>query len=622
MLFQGTTLAWQACPWMCISTKQNETNKTSSILKAMPTSCRLISYTICIIFNGRKGGDTLWIVKMGSLCHSLTLDVHPRGTRNPPVPVWRGTLTSCSRIKNIHHHHSLMAIASDQQSLGNLEPRDSMGSLEKSQYGLFVRFFRQASPYIEGHRGRTFVIAIPGEVVDRQDLLDRLLEDVALLHGLGVHLVVVVGARMQINQAVRAKGSEPQYVKGYRVTDDVAMKAAVSAAGSARMLVEARLSKAPTITMMRRHERSTGSGGSSRQQAPSVTTVSGNYVAAKRKGVVGGIDYQHTGSVRYVQAEAVKHQLNHGNIVLLSNLGYSTTGEPLNCDCYSVSVRAAIDLNADKLIVVALPDGDPMLETLPAWLPIHEAEALLLSQKNESSSEDSLDGNMSDEGEAFRQAADDLDFDTWYELGLPMPLLTACMVCKAGVKRAHVINANIDGALLLELYSTDGVGSMISSDFYEGIRAATTSDVPKIHNLLQPMVDKGMLVQRSQQKIADDINNFIVLERENELLACAYAQPLGKNEHGQAIAELGAFCVHPGYRGGGKGDTLLQFLEERSRSSGTDVLILLTTRTADWFQQRGFTAAGAAHQSSILPKARRELIDPSRNSQLYFKTIG
>lgn len=557
---------------------------------------------------------------MGSFSRSLGLDHRLR----------RGRMQDHARLRHFvdfqRHliHRGTTAVVGRDEERGGFEPRDSMGSLEKSHYGLFVKFFRQASPYIEGHRGRTFVIAIPGEVVDRQDLLDRLLEDVALLHGLGVHLVVVVGARMQINEAVRAKGSEPRYVKGYRVTDDLAMKAAVSAAGSARMTVEARLSKAPTVTMMRRHERSSGTGGSSpRQQAPAVTTVSGNYVAAKRKGVVGGIDYQHTGSVRYIQSDAVKHQLDHGNIVLLSNLGYSTTGEPLNCDCYSVSVRAAIDLNADKLIVVALPDGDPMLETLPAWIPIHEAETMLLSQRNSSSSDDSKnDGSMSDEGEAFRQAADELDFDTWYELGLPMPLLTACMVCKAGVKRAHIINANIDGALLLELYSTDGVGSMISSDFYEGIRTGTTRDVSKIFNLLQPMVDKGILVQRSQQKIADEIQNFVVLERENELLACASARPLGKNDQGQSIAELGAFCVHPGYRGGGKGDTLLQFLEERSISSGIDVLILLTTRTADWFQQRGFSAAGPAHSSIIVPQSRREEIDPSRNSKLYVKIIG
>eukprot|EP00889_Picochlorum_renovo_P005135 jgi/Picre1/32165/NNA_007511.t1 len=300
--------------------------------------------------------------------------------------------------------------------------RASGGSLEREQYGLFVKFFRQASPYIEGHRGRSFVIAVPGEVVDRQDVLDTLLQDVALLHGLGVHLVVVVGARMQINEAIRAKGSEPQYAKGYRVTDDVAMKAAVSAAGAARMMVEARLSKAPTITMMRRHARGSSAA---RSQAPTVTTVSGNYVAAKRK-------------------------------------GYSASGEPLNCDIYSVAVRAAIDLNADKLIVVAPPGGDPTLDMLPAWLPLQEAENLLLNTSRETIMDGrhasdtrapSLD-HGSDE-EAFKRAEDELDFDTWYELGLPMPLLAACMVCKAGVKRAHLIDASIDGALLLELYSTD-----------------------------------------------------------------------------------------------------------------------------------------------------------------------
>ena len=512
------------------------------------------------------------------------------------------------------------------------------GSLDKSQYGLFVKFFRQASPYIEGHRGRSFVIAIPGEVLDRQDILDTLLQDVALLHGLGVRLVVVIGARIQINEAIRAKGSEPRYVKGYRVTDDVAMKAAVAAAGAARMVVEARLSKAPTVTMMRRHARSNEKGSSSsRNQTPSVTTVSGNYVAAKRKGVVGGIDYQHTGSVRFIQSEAVQYQLQNGNVVLLSNLGYSASGEPLNCDIYSVAVRAAIDLNADKLIIVAPPGGDESLRDLPAWLPIQDAEKLLLSisrstcsSENEDSPEpmsseqngvEDLNSGQRSDDEAFRKAADELDFDSWYELGLPMPLLAACMVCREGVKRAHIIDAGMDGALLLELYSTDGVGSMISSDFYEGLRAANLSDVPRIHDLLEPAMNKGILVKMSVEQLSDDLLYFTVLERESQLLACASVRPLGKNDLDENVAELGAFCVHPEYRGGGKGDTLLEFVEDKASAAGIDRLVLLTTRTADWFQQRGFEPAGVAHSSNLLPASRRKVIDSSRNSQLYFKIL-
>jgi len=513
--------------------------------------------------------------------------------------------------------------------------------LARADYGLFVKFFRGATPYIQGHRGRTFVIAIPGDVVDSPDLLDQLMEDVLVLHGLGVRLVLVVGARLKIDEAMRVAGSEPQYVRGYRVTDDVAMQAAVAAAGTARMMVEARLSKAPTVTQSWELRTTRNS------RRPGTTTASGNYVAAKRKGVVDGIDYQHTGSVRFVQSEPVTQQLDHGNIVLLSNLGYSAFGEPLNCDCYSVAVRAAIDLSADKLVVVSPPDGDPFMETLTTnktnnWLPVHEAERLLLGLGNisESSADSSVESEpqlwsewgswdgavASGPSSALRSAHDDLDFDTWYELGLPMPLLAACMVCKSGVKRAHVINASIDGGLLLELYSTDGVGYMITSDHYEGIRAATAQDVSRIHALLQPMVEKGVIVERSHETIAAEIGHFTVLERDNMLLACAHVRSLGKSENsGLMVSELSAFCVHPDYRGSGKGDALLQYVEEKERAKASEaearVMVLMTTRTADWFMQRGFKGDGAAFQSDVLPSARREEVDRRRNSQLYYKIL-
>ena len=546
-------------------------------------------------------------------------------------------------------HVSEWAIRTHLSALGDLSYALSSGEsvssdlgLARADYGLFVKFFRQASPYIQGHRGRTFVIAIPGDVVDKPELMDPLMEDVLLLHGLGVRLVLVVGARLKIDEAMRVAGSEPRYVRGYRVTDDVAMSAAVAAAGTARMMVEARLSRAPTVTQ------SWELRTMSNNRRPGATTASGNYVAAKRKGVVDGIDYQHTGSVRFVQSEAVTQQLDHGNIVLLSNLGYSAIGEPLNCDCYSVAVRAAIDLSADKLVVVSPPDGDPFMETLVTnksnnWLPVHEAERLLLGVENsmdcsaDSGTETpSLVETMTDGGtengtgntstSALRSAHDDLDFDTWYELGLPMPLLAACMVCKSGVKRAHVINASIDGGLLLELYSTDGVGYMITSDHYEGIRAATPGDVPNIHALLQPMVEKGVIIERTHETIASEIVHFTVLERDNKLLACAYVRPIGKSENtGLSVSELGAFCVHPDYRGGGKGDSLLQYLEEKERErepkSESRVMVLMTTRTADWFMQRGFKGDGAAFQSDVLPAQRRAEVDKRRNSQLYYKIL-
>lgn len=511
-----------------------------------------------------------------------------------------------------------------------LRERD-YGALDKSQFSLFVQFFRQASPYIEGHRGRTFVLAIPGEVIEQKDILHSLLEDVALLHGLGVKLVIVIGARPQINRAVRERGAEPQYAHGYRVTDPASLQAAIQAAGHARMEIESRLSKGPAVTMVRRHARG---GDGSQHYGPALQTVSGNYVAAKRKGVVGGVDYQLTGMVRFVQSDAVRRQLNSGCVVLLSNLGFSAAGEVLNCDIYTVAARAAIDLKADKLIVMTTPDSQPL--HLPLWLPLSDAEAMLRRMAPEGEHAGLLDDDLQrgyasgsesgggSSGAGARQGASDIDmdFDRWYDLGLPAPLLAACAVCRLGVKRAHLVDARMDGGLLLELYSRDGVGCMISTDFYEGIRRAGMQDLASIQELLRPLEERGVLVKRSEEQLLSELPFFTVLERESKVLGCAAVKPLGCNAEGAEVAELSAFCVHPAYRGGGKGDSLLEYLEADAAQQGIQRLVLLTTRTADWFEQRGFRHAGAAHLSALLPEARRQRVDPSRNSQLFSKPLA
>ena len=195
------------------------------------------------------------------------------------------------------------------------------------------------------------------------------------------------------------------------------------------------------------------------------------------------------------------------------------------------------------------------------------------------------------------------------------------MSCRAGVNRAHLVDARVDGALLLELYSRDGVGVMISNDFYEGLRPAQTSDLQGIEELLSPLVSKGVLVRRTPEQLLEELPYFTVLERESKLLACATVKPLGRGPAGESVAELAAFCVHPDYRGGGKGDSLLEYLESDARGKGIQRLVLLTTRTADWFEQRGFVGAGQAHSSDLLPEQRRGKVDPSRNSQLYTKTL-
>jgi amino-acid N-acetyltransferase len=295
-------------------------------------------------------------------------------------------------------------------------------------------------------------------------------------------------------------------------------------------------------------------------------------------------------------------------------------------------------LRADKLIVASTPGPDAL--GLPAWLPLRDAEALLARLADEAVAAAGVapgaspaadlapaapapgsggDGS-SDEAAAAAAAAADLDWDRWAELGLPLPLLAACAACRAGATRAHLVDAAVGGALVLELYSRDGVGCMVSTDFYEGIRAAAPADLAGVEELLAPLVARGVLVARPREALREELRHFVVVERERKLLACASLRPLGAGAGGET-AELGAFCVHPEYRGAGKGDALLEYLEAEARRRGVEALVLLTTRTADWFEQRGFAPAGPAHLSPMLPEARRARVDSARNSQLYTKDL-
>ena len=214
-----------------------------------------------------------------------------------------------------------------------------------------------------------------------------------------------------------------------------------------------------------------------------------------------------------------------------------------------------------------------------------------------------------------------MDLDLWHAQGFPVAVSVSVVACCRGVRRAHLVDARADGGLLLELYSRDGVGTMISADFYEGIRRARATDVDGIQALLAPLEREGVLVKRSKEELAELVANFTVLDREARILGCALLLPLGTTPDGARVAELGAFCVDAAFRGTGRGDSLLDYVEQEARARGVTRVVLLTTRTADWFVQRDFLPAGAAAASALLPEARRARVNAARNSQLYVKEI-
>ena len=431
----------------------------------------------------------------------------------------------------------------------------------------FVTGFRHSAPYIHAHRGRTFVIGFSGEAITDPHFAG-LIHDFALLQSLGIRLVLVHGARPQIEQRLKERGAEIRYANGLRVTDDAALICVKEAVGTVRVDLEALLSMGVSSTPM---------------SGARIRVASGNYVTAKPVGVREGIDYCHTGEVRRIDGAAIRQQLEDQRIVLLSPIGYSPTGEVFNLSAEEVAMHAAIELRADKLILLIDGAGLAQGRKPVRQLSPNDAERLLSGKR--ALSED-----------------------------LARHLASATQAAKRGVRRAHLVARAVDGALLQELFTRDGVGTLITTDVYEGLRQANIDDVGGILELIAPLEAEGVLVRRSRELLEMEINQFLVVERDGMITACAglYAYPE------EAVAELACLAVHPDYRGAGRGDSLLTALEHKAHEKGIRHLFVLTTRTAHWFRERGFEPA----EVEDLPVKRRSLYNYQRKSKVFIKALA
>ncbi len=431
----------------------------------------------------------------------------------------------------------------------------------------FVQHFRASAPYIHAHRGRTFVIMFGGEAVASKDFR-TLLYDVALLHSLGVRIVLVAGARPQIDEALARRGEQSRFEGDLRVTDEVALQCVKEAVGATRVELEALLSMGLPNSPM--------SGARLR-------VATGNFVMAQPVGVLDGVDYQYTGKPRRVDAEAIRQRLDDGAIVVLTPIGYSSTGEAFNISSHDVAAAAAIALGADKLI--GLLEGQGVLDAEglnPSQLSPHEAERYLHSGR-------------------------DLGHD------VERHLAAAVEACQGGVPRAQLVARQSDGALLRELFTRDGVGTMVTSEAFEGVRSAEQSDIGGILALITPLEEQGILVRRPQEMLENDIDGFTVIERDGMLVACAalYAYP------DESIAELACLVVHPDFRTSGRGGQLLQYLERQCEAQGLRSLFVLTTQTSHWFREHGFDNC----ELNELPQSRRSHYDQGRRSKILLKPL-
>jgi len=431
----------------------------------------------------------------------------------------------------------------------------------------FVRWFRSAATYIHAFGGRTFVIAFGGEVVADGKFL-ALTHDLNLLASLGVRLVLVHGARPQIESRLSELKHRTRYASDLRITDEVALACAKEASGRIRVEIEALLSMGLPNSPM---------------AGADIRVASGNFVTAKPIGIVNGVDLMYSGEVRKIDAAGISDRLDHNELVLLSPLGYSPTGEIFNLTLEDVAAAAAIALNAEKLIFLMDSAGvvTGKRAELKRELTCSEAERLLARS-----------GVLSGDAVSY--------------------LPRAVSACRGGVKRAHLISRHMPGALLLELFTRQGVGTMLTQDPVEKLSQAGIEDIGGILRLLEPPEAEGILVKRGRDLLEMEINRFFVLEHDRMIIGCA---ALYQYENG--MAELAALVVHPDHRGAGAGERLLEAIEARARKQKVKRLFVLTTRTGHWFVERGFVAAPI----SELPRRKQDLYNYQRRSQVYIKNL-
>ncbi|MDR2195029.1 MAG: amino-acid N-acetyltransferase [Gallionellaceae bacterium] len=431
----------------------------------------------------------------------------------------------------------------------------------------FVDWFRSVAPYVHAFRGRTFVVAFGGEVVEDGKFLE-LTHDLNLLASLGVRLVLVHGARPQIEQHLARNNIEDRYHKNIRLTDAETLRCVKEAVGRVRVEIEALLSM--------------GLANSPMENAD-IRVAGGNFITAQPIGVIDGVDLLHTGCVRKVDVAALRDRMEFGEVVLLSPLGYSPTGEVFNVTLEDVATETAIALDADKLIFLMDTDGvTDKKGRLISELTIAEANPVLAAK---------------------RKLPDDVT------LFLPC----AVRACEAGVARTHLISRHRDGAILHELFSNDGIGSMVVESTLYTLHNATINDVGGILQLLQPLEEEGVLVRRNRELLEREISRFIVMKHDRRIIGCAALYPFPD----EAAAELAGLAVHPGYRKQGYGEALLEYISGVAKSQGFKKLFVLTTRTAHWFVERGFKETDVEK----LPAQKQSLYNYRRRSKVFVKNL-
>ena len=431
----------------------------------------------------------------------------------------------------------------------------------------FVQWFRNAAPYINAFRNQTFVIYFSGDVLADNEF-PSLIHDITLLNSLGVKLVLVHGARSQIEKRLNDSNIQSEFFKGLRITNNKIMQVIKEVSGSIRINIEALFSTSLKYTPM---------AGSH------INIISGNYVTARPKGILNGIDYLHTGDIRKIDTSSIEHSLNAGDVILLSPVGYSPTGEIFNLNGEDVATLSSIELKADKLIFIDDAQG------------IFDHKQQLVNEITTRELKEIISETDAEQSDRIRH----------YQ--------RISHASEMGVARVHIIDRTIEGSLLLELFTQKGIGTLVSTDHLEDIRSATIEDVNGIIELIKPLEQSGMLVKRSRERLETEINNFYVIEREKQIIGCGALYLFANKEQ----AEVACMAIAAEYQSQGRGEKLFSHICKEAKETGLKQLFILTTQATHWFIEHGFSK----NSLEDLPGEKQVLYNYQRNSAVFVKEL-
>jgi amino-acid N-acetyltransferase len=440
-----------------------------------------------------------------------------------------------------------------------------------SEPASFIENFRLSAKFINQFNNKTFVIAIGGEVID-DNQFKSIACDINLLHSMNINIILVHGIRPQIDNKLKGETKKTRLIRNIRVTKKEMLNDIVEVNGAIKTNIEATLSSGILDSPMLNSN---------------IKVSSGNFITARPIGVIDGVDMELTGQIRKINTNAITNKLINREIVIISPLGYSPIGDIFNLSYEQTAAHVAQAIKAEKLIYYINANGILNIrgELIPE-LTISKAKHLI--------------ENIEDPENA--------PFISYHAFNI---LKSSLYAIKNNIEKVHLINRNIDGSVIEEIFTDKGSGTILTEYSLQNIRSATIKDINQIVNIIEPLEKEGILIGRINRNIDKDINLFYVIEHDHNIIGTVALYQYGE------IIEVACFAIHDNYQNLGYGKKLLKFCEQTALNKNIKSLFILTTQSEHWFIENNFSLT----DRKFMPDERKKTYTAERNSKYFIKRL-